>query len=677
MADQIVMPFVENLQSNPDSKFSKKEAPNPLINYAADDTVIGQMGDLSAVMDWCRSNRQSLEEEWREILRMEMLQFDYNKRYKGRSSIYVPLFIKINQTLVSTLSRGLFPSDEYMNVADESENPSEGNALAVKALLQREFDYSAGLRKKIKPGLAQLNRTGNTVFKYWWHKNSRDEKRKQIRPSPSLKAAMGGALPKKSISFDYDDARNIDGLRFSPRSIFNFYLWPTTAESLEDATVVFEDIDTPRQVVEAKLKSGEWSNGEVALGGSQPIGHLANQAELHGTGFNLSAPSNSIMDNNKFGHVLVISEVWVNLVLPNSAYVGDEERGTPVPCKVIMCGRTPLDVRRNPFFHQRPPYLMGRSNVIPGLTYGYGTGRIVKQLQWLSNDFMNQTNDVLQYGLNPILKYNPAFLTAPLKPLSPGVAWGMTDIQNGAAFERPPADLGNIGIEAFQLISGQAYDFSGAPPVLQGTSAGKAARTATGAQILQKNAMSVMQDVVEDLEQEMMIPLMHGTWFLLNQYMDESTMVSIGGQPTRVDPEQLAINPRMTWMASSQAANQAQRSQQAIQFLQAILPLLPVLQSQGTVFNPVPLLRRVYTDMGMRDFASIFKEGVQQAAVGPGSQGSNPDGASQQQGDMIRSALDQLGGGTNDMVQGEGEDFQDVRDQTEAMTGLMGGGNGQ
>src|SRR6202012_4223415 len=100
----------------------------------------------------------------------------------------------------------------------------------------------------------------------------------------------------------------------------------------------------------------------------------------------------------------------------------------------------PIFVGRNPFWHQRPPYLYARMNVEPGFFYGYGFGRVVRGLQYLTNDFANQTNDVGIIGLNPYTLVNTSMLAGPLRPLKPGAAIETTNVNEAVKWDRPPVE---------------------------------------------------------------------------------------------------------------------------------------------------------------------------------------------------------------------------------------------
>lgn len=96
---------------------------------------------LTTVLIQARLERQPLEEEWREIRRLVLLQHDLNQKYIGRSKAYVPSYLRARETLVSQLSRGLFPSDEYLDVKERVDNQLV-DAFPAKTYIKYEFEKS-------------------------------------------------------------------------------------------------------------------------------------------------------------------------------------------------------------------------------------------------------------------------------------------------------------------------------------------------------------------------------------------------------------------------------------------------------------------------------------------------------------------------------------------------------
>lgn len=652
----------------------------PRIRNCADDEDCLQFvrSQIVPVMEYTRQNRQQMEEEWRAIRRMETLRHDEGRRYFGRSDAYIPAWARTHQTLVSSLSRGLFPSDEYMDVADRGTGDPE-RGKPVKVYLQWELEKNARIRTTIKPLIKQLVSYGIGIQKYWYKRQISHQGR--VRRVPDV-ANLASAHPtfRKQIMHD--------GLAVSTRSAYYCYFYPVTADSMEDVTMMFEDVDVPLGFALDMVRKKVWLNEQAVRSAPTPPTHNVNQADQITATQGLTAPPSSPFQGNEVADVRVYTECWVYMPLPKDQYVGDEEVGEWLPARIVFAGTEPVSISRNPFWHQRPPYNVARLNQETGAFYGYGYGRMGRALQYLTNDFANQTNDCGIYSLNPIVFVNPGALAGPLRPLAPGVPWYMNDINEGAKFEHPDVDLIQAGLTMFNTFMGLIQDQLGAPPQMQGFGGGKGAKTATQSQILQRNAMMPLQDQVEDIERDVMIPLMFGAWTLGQQYREEAVMVAVAGQSIRVDPSDLAIDPEFRWLASSQAQNNQMRAQLATQFMQALLPFIPVLNQIGYIVDPTPMFRRIYTDgFGYRGFSEFIRP-AQAAPGGMGLSGGLPSnvvplnpgaqaGVRAEQGDRARSALEQLGAMFDgDAVPGEAEDFMDVRAQADQMAAQQGASYG-
>jgi len=640
------------------------------VNFATDESIQEFVRDqLWPLLERTRLARRPLEEEWSAIRRMDMLRHDSGRRYNGRSQAYLPIHQRNITTQVSMLSRGIFPSDDYMDVVDRDDGDPE-TAKPTKAYLFYEFDQVARIRTVLKPFLRQYLNYGNAVMKYWYKKFVRRQGRMSRVPDVTSMLGMSTAPQWRPVTC-------YEGLAVSARNLFNVYVYPETAETIDDVLAVFEDMLVPLEYAQQMGKAKRWENVDKILNTASGTNMLANMVTQLNDAASMAHDIEQL--RNKLGDMRPITEVWLHMPLPKAGYAAGETPGESVPARIVMSGPVPLSVTRNPHFHQLPPYLFGRMNVEPGLFYGSGVGRAGRHTQYLANDFANQTNDCGIYSLNPIVKVNPAFLVGPLPPIGPGRVWQMTDVQNGAVFDRPPVELIQHGLTMLQSYIGMNQDFSGSPPILQGTGAGKAAKTATGAQLLQKNASLPLQDLVEDLEQSVLVPLMFGAWMNGQQYRESSVLAQLAGEAIKVSPEQLAINAEFRWLASSQTINQQQRAQQALMLMQAMLPLVPHLMSTGYIVDFAPLIKRVYTDgMGFRGFEQFIKPAQAMMGMAPGmppQPGMMPN-IQAEQGDRVRSALEQVGAMQGDMAPGEGEEFMSVRNEADDIAALMGSGGG-
>lgn len=636
-------------------------------NWALDETTKRYVEEhVISMLETIRSDMTALHEEWAAIARMTTMTHDEGQRYRGRSNVYVPSYAKARATLITSISQGMFPSDDYVSVTDK-ERPNDAepvNALAVKTWLKYQFEKVAKVRKNMKPFIGQLIDYGIAIGKTWYDKTpAKSGKRAKVR------MPNGGSK--------YRSTNHHEGLRFSTRSVFDWYVYPYNINGIEEATLVFEDLPVSRAFLRARERADLWENVDKALGAPEISEHTRTQnettAEHMGT-----VQSSREFSGSDVGEQLTITEVWCDLVLPRAAYMEDEEPGVPIPCKLVLAGDVILQCVRNPFWHQLPPYVVVRDDPKPGNFFSKGKGHLIQGLQYLVNDFANQMNDNGIMGMNPMIIANPSTLAGPLTPLKPGGVWMTTDVQNGIRFDRPPIEQTQYGMQLIQLWASMVADFSGATPTLQGS---KGAKTATSTQILQKNAMNPLKDLVEDIEESVMTPLMFMAWVLGQQYEDEKMMVEVmgdtgGWSPKSMTRDQLCGDFIFQWMASAQAANQAQRAEQGMRLLAALTPpLVQMLAQAGHTIDPYIVLKRVYQDsLGYRDFDKFVKANQMPPGMAglPGQEGAGPEALPP---GGPRSAVEQAAGAgpeASTMAPGEGDELDPIRQAIEAQTAMQG-----
>lgn len=659
-------------------------APDSETNFADDRASLDWLNaNVLSLLSQVRDDATSQHAEWGSIRRMALLVKDETSAYTGQSQAYLPVYQKARETRVSHLSRGLFPTDTYIDTA--AVDPArEADAQTAKAWMTEQMERSAKLRAELKPFLRSLCDYGLGVAKVWWEKPIAPVKATRMTRLPGIEQMLHTyGQPGQAAAWSGE------GCKFKARSVFSWYVWPTSVNSIEEASLTFEDIQVSKQYVDQMGKAGIWKNVEqINAGTNSENFNTELQAQLEETrGSSLAAVDLRAGD---LANWTILTECWFMMPIPRALYTPNEVPGCPVPVKAVFAGGVLVEVRRNPFWHQKPPYVMQRMNETTDSFYTVGMGRSMLSVQGLINDMVNQTNDNGIYGLNPIVKYNPNLIVGPLEPFAPGKMYGMTDT-NAMVFDRPPIEQLQYGVMILNQLISYANDLTGVPAVLQGSGAKGGARTATGSQILQSNVKGELQDLIEDIEQRVLQPTMQMFHSLGQQYESSERYLAIsGGEKLQFTRDMLEGEFTWKWVASSQAVNQQQRAQQALTFLQsAVNPaVLQLLQMQGKMLNPEPLLRRIYEDgLGQRNFDRVITQaGPPQGMPGPGGpQGmpgmgpGGPGGPGGPPGGEPRSAVEQAAGGSGPMAPGEGEEFMGVRagaDEMAAMMGAQGGGEG-
>lgn len=534
-----------------------------------------------------KQRRLPLEQEWLAIQRMIVLQADNNRKYNGHSKAYIPVYKRNRKTLVSNLSKGLFPSDDVMDVTDREQGMNE-QAKACKEVIRFEWEQ-AGLRRTIKSFLGQYVDFGVSCLKAMFRS---DRIMKAKTPTPDNPMGLE------------QDIR--EGMDIKTRSMFNVVVYPEWAESKSELLVEAERMEVSIEYVKAMRDSKRWLNVDDALLNANhndefdwvntstlaDVAQIPSTIELRG------------LDGSPAQTVIIV-EAWCRVPMPASQYAPFENKNLSLPARVVFVNGVAVQVRRNPLWHQESPFLYARDNQIIGSFYADGSGNATKDLQQLANDHFNQMNDAMTFGMNPVGIVNTTYFAGAPSGLKPGAMLKTRDIDKAIKFQTPPvAEIVQYGHQHTMAVVTMAQDAGGAPPVMQGARGGS---TATSTQILQNNAQGPVQDQVEDIEADVMVPLMRMTWQLSRQYRTQAFIREFAaGDLVKFLPAEVDNEFDFRYLASTQAINRQVRQQGLTMFTDLATRLAPMLQQQGLTLNAREILQRAWNDgLGNRNFDKV------------------------------------------------------------------------
>jgi hypothetical protein len=557
-----------------------------IINYASDDGVRARIvKEIIPLVDAIRHNRQALNQQWHTLLKVWTLEHE-NPGYRGRSNVYMPAGKKGAETIVSQLVSGTFPGEDNFGVIARDPKLAT-QALNVKEVLKHRIDGTAKLRTSAEPFYRQLVLTGNSPVKVQY-------RRKIIKHSRDRKG------PKPTVLFDSPV--------FEPIDSANFYVYPETVNRLSDAEIVFEDFTLPLATILRRAHDGFYDKGEAEVCGKGQ--GRSSRIEAENAKLAAQELAANRYDNHGGWSRVDGTEIWMDFD-PMAKSKEDEIDPEPFVITVTASGHV-LRAIKNPYWHKRPPFLLGRMGTMQGRIYGTGFVEAIRQLNILLNDQTNQAMDCATYTLNPVVMTNPNYVLGALSQMEPGVQWLVTDINAAVRFDRPPGDLIQGGSILTTQTQAWINDFIGAPPVLQGgASPGRAQKTATGLNVAQTNARLPLQEIVRLCEEDVWSPNLGMFNSLDQQYADDDLMVPSDGRRVllRIPPDELAGDWLFDWMASTQTNNQAIKGSQISEALTLMAnpQIQLLLKENGAKVNPVPLLKRLYTEVfGFRDVGDMI-----------------------------------------------------------------------
>lgn len=646
------------------------EQQGPVKNWAQLERVRERVkAEIIPLCEEIRQARLPLETFWQRYEKAWTMEHEF-QNYFGRSNIYMPVANKQVETLVGELVTATFPGDDFFNV--EATKPDwQQMAGDVKALEHQRMKNSK-VRAYAEAYYRQLLIKGNSPARvHWVSKKKRGHLRRQAVQSLERDIMNGGS----PYTFNY-----YEGPRFSPIPAANFYAYPENASSLDDATVVFEDltVNRPDLIFAAKYQKRYVVEEAMAAKGKHQQAGLDDQQRLWAQGFA------DVTDARALQRV-GITHCFLSMDPNSDSFENDVDMQDM--CITFSADGHVLRVIDAEFVcpGRCHPYVNGRAGTIVGRMWGTGFIERIYPLQLLINDQVNQSMDGITYQLNPIVLTNPDLIVGTLPDLEPGMQALVHDVTNAVRFERPPDFINGASTLLNQTMSWM-QDFFGSPPVLQGGSTpGRAFKTAMGVGTADKNAKTPLTQMVRLQETDVWQPMLEMFWLLDQRFADQKVLIEQGGislvQNQRwLDPMSIYGEYKFGWLASTQAESMQMLASQLQSFIQLVIApgVMQTLQGEGLKVQLGPLIERIYRALGLRDIERVLIKS-------DGSQGIPSDAVKQQEPVTVPPPPPQppqpgqMGGPQNALNGNQGQEqdprFQAMRQTANMLAAHQGGNN--
>src|SRR5262245_13535404 len=586
-------------------------------NLARDPEIVARVkNELVPLVKRTRQERNGvLRERWLRYYRIWSLRHD-NQGYRGRTNTYFPLGRRWVEQWVTRLKRDLFPDQDWFACRALRED-FEARVPAKVALQKYWMRRHMRVRKHALPWLRQLVMYGTSPVRNVWR--ALEHEQTVLRDVLDDDGEPSGKTVEQ-----VEKVADFLGPTFEPVDLFAFYVWPPTAEGLGEATVTFEDRCVPRSRVmalaqrpldPANPQSGavyedvgtlvDLYDSAVAArtgGGTRTDRYDALAQRLADKGF--TAP----LDSN-------VPAALRPLDLTECLWTVDLE-DDPAPYLVTLgADEIPLRVQRRPFWHGGGQWLVGRFVQVADEFYGRGLCELFDYMQYFINDMGNQSGDAFVWSTNPIAVVDVGAVQDPTSlRMAPGAKW-LAD-PKGVQFTTPPQGAAQAGFEAVSQYVGLADTLVAPTPARpvgavpqQGPkdSAGLAAQLADTAVDLRA--------VVENLEDEVLVPLLERSDILTQQCLDRDIILKVAG----ADGMELVEHPitvadlvgeyEWEWLGTTNALNQQVRAQQMVQGI-ALLTQVPQdqLGAQGVTIDWPYVLRTFWSvGLGLPDADRVIK----------------------------------------------------------------------
>lgn len=226
--------------------------------------------------------------------------------------------------------------------------------------------------------------------------------------------------------------------------------------------------------------------------------------------------------------------------------------------------------QKNPY--RLLPYAAAPCYIMPGRFYGMGIADVLEGLQKYSQAILNGRLDELSLQLNPPRATNrSATMTANDQLIRPGMTWRYEHPKDDMILF-PPSGATNNGWQEIQFMAQEAQQRTGVTSMItNGTPMrANASRTATGINAQAAGPTSRLQQIVQQIEDYMVVPLLYKL-IAVDAYhakSGNSSLIGMGpdGKYTDVSADALSAPTKFRIKGSSRMLTQA-KLQQAIPFV--------------------------------------------------------------------------------------------------------------
>lgn len=548
-------------QQEPQGVISGVE-PVELKNYATNSDVVADIKKKLTTCQKARDNRSAkVERDWeryRDVYNMRRTQAYYDGRSK--------LFLGVLKDAVDTLTRIAKDSilaDPYISVETDILSWKKVGVSFYRNLLEDQ----AKIRGKMSMFLRQLYIIGTSCFKFSWQEVIRQVKYREKNAEGQLEIKTRKQYEAYGPSLEVVDMSHV-------------YVWPETATDYNSLRMIWEDGVTTFDKLRVKAKKGFYSSDAVERVIERRIKDLEEKKRSTSQKAKETGQTDTLAEDE-----LDIVELWLRYRLPGVDEATDEDW-----VWMTYCGEEILRIQENPWWFQTPPYLFGSIFREHDYFYGHGVVEGLEMWQYMTNDLVNQTMDAGTYALNPITVMDPSMIDDPdMYQFEPMAKW--LAAPDAIRFERPPAQMSIEGLNMVRFLINIMQEHSKANAIVSGApreGLGRAVGTATGASLLSAAGNSAILDNVEELEPQVLTPMLKMTEIAVHQFMDEAVTIRMTGPEGAVitqaivEPQDLKLSSDIRWVASTRLRQKMSKSQQFLNLLNIAVGIPPEVQrAQG------------------------------------------------------------------------------------------------
>lgn len=563
-----------------------------------------------------RDDRTVMESDWLRFHNMWNVTHDSAHTYQGRAKLYIPEVRKNVESQARQMTEAMFPNEDFLSVSPGPGGSRHG-AQIQKSIRIWQMEQ-AKLRQKMLVFNRQQALLGTSAAYVCWNKKVEYAFRRARDPKTG------------KINVNRELVELMNGPDFMVRDLFKWYaLNPKKADIMEDGCVDFQVLNRfdlvardrmgllhdIAKIVEGNSDAYQKDELEKDIERMEAMGLTIE----NGRGY-AGAASFRKEDKSSMGTYLCAT-VYVRVVCPEACLEGeDPDRGIPFKIEIYN-GEHVGFAGRNPFFHQRPPYVVGKY-ILPNADefYGQGIPWAIQYQQYEINSKAEQVMDATTFAVQPIAFIDPAMASEANEfELEPGAKWFAPP--NAIKLGSFP-DVSQSGYNAIQTLRSQMQSYSDLAPALPPQLQGKS-RTATQADIIDRAVTIDNKTFQLQNEQEVLQPLMEMWESLTDQNIEEDQVIMILGRRSAdwkrslISKNQTLGSYRYFWKTASNQNNKLIQGRQMIDLMKVMMSMPPEIQQKLNA-DYAELIKVLWTEQfQLPDAQAIFQESDEMMAQDP------------------------------------------------------------
>jgi hypothetical protein len=549
---------------------------------------------LLAPMNSTRQRRKFIEAEW--LLNYRAWQGWPSQSYTlplpdGAVHYFIPHARRAVERNVSRITKLQLPQSEWFQVL-----PNDEESFDTAESVQAVFNFIYSKKIKTKRLVSSLSRC---LFLYDF-----------AVISTSLKI-------ENDLVWPYH--RDVDP--------FNFYIFPDTAATLEEALFIFEDRIIPLQVYNSLVNINNSSQSLYKPLKSSDLTapewpyHLIERIAYRG----LSNPSDFVQGTGNYqklsGAAIETAKQHTqnSLINQSRAFVSLSKVHFRVGSKWFLCEicnnlRYPEIVRLDEM-ESIPLYRWSTVRTLPGELYTNAPMDDIRVLQNLTNTAMSQVEANRSIITEPPMAVDTS-MVGRIEPyfFQNRRWWKVPGNPNEIMKQLDVRDTTSEGIRAWQIYLAQINSLAGAGTIAEGQPGRNMPRAGFAVDSLINLALTDLEDTARSMEDELLTPALSDAYYILNKYIPDDQIMKIPGRASQL-PKSYRVDDlygdfTFSWIGALGFQDINTRANKFLQFLQvASNPAVQQsLAQQGLQLDLAQVIKTIYVyGLGERGLSNIIK----------------------------------------------------------------------